>query len=110
MSRPMLPGQNSKYWGFDLNNYLLDLDRRVGLLEGDTNSGQVSIRPAGPGFINGTWNIEGGSTTNINLNAVNDSIKINGKCVFETFRDNVTTYYIDEVTDYILDLVKDIVK
>lgn len=60
MSRPVLPSQNSRYWGHDLNNYLLSLASDIDEVNRRLNNEKVETNTVvleNVGFITGTYNI-----------------------------------------------------
>lgn len=79
MSKIMLPNQNSKFWGYDLNNYLLSLNSKIESLESmvsSSNNNTNSISAQFNGFsFNGDnrWKYERGNNT------------ISGECVYSVY-------------------------
>lgn len=60
MSRPVLPSQNSRYWGHDLNNYLLSLASDIDEVNRRLNNEIVETNTVvleNVGFVTGTYNI-----------------------------------------------------
>lgn len=94
MSRPMLPGQNSKYWGYDLNNYLLSLDEKINGLESFHQNQQTIVQNVGPGFQTGTWDLittktENGVTTNLSIG----EYTLGGVCSYEVYAGGTARRY-----------------
>ena len=93
MSKPMLPGQNSKYWGLDLNNYLLSLDRKISSLESFHSLQSTVVQNIGPGFLTGSWDL---TTTTANGDEIEflsvKDYRLNGTITYETYRDGNINY------------------
>ena len=82
MSKPVLPNQNDRYWGYNLNNYLLSLDKRVQTLEtaeGDVGSIAIAM---GPGFVSRSYKSSTGSYDISDKAAEFPSILISGDIYF----------------------------
>ena len=92
MSRPMLPGQNSKYWGLDLNNYLLSLDRKISSLESFHSLQSTIIQNSGPGFLTGSWDYTTGETF--------IGTTISGIVSYEAYRDGNVNYITKILTNW----------
>lgn len=101
MSRPMLPGQNSKYWGYDLNNYLLSLENKISGLESFHQNQQTIVQNVGPGFYTGEWVL----TTTKEVDGVITTASIidytlTGKCSYEAYVSGSIRSYVHEFTSH----------
>lgn len=97
MSRPMLPGQNSKYWGYDLNNYLLSLENKISGLESFHQNQQTIVQNVGPGFHTGEWELITTQEVDGVVTAVSiTSYTLTGKCSYETYVSGSIRSYVRE--------------
>lgn len=92
MSKPMLPGQNSKYWGYDLNNYLLSLDRKISSLESFHSLQSTIVQNSGPGFLTGSWSYTAGETF--------VDTTLSGTIAYETYRDGNVNYVTKTLSNW----------
>ena len=120
MSRPVLPSQNSRYWGHDLNNYLLSLasdidevNRRLNNELEATNTYSIE----NVGFITGTYKIRpqdadannngtlwsyttnGFFKSSSNLYAENKGLLLTGTIGFQVAVNNITQLVFKDLKD-----------
>lgn len=89
MSNIMLPNQNSSFWGYDLNNYLLSLNSKIESLESMIGSSTNSMSAQFNGFsFNGEdrWKYKNN--------------KIWGKCVYGAYTSGKLYNYTHTFSDY----------
>ena len=100
MSKPVLPNQNDRYWGYNLNNYLLSLDKRVQTLEtaeGDLGSIAIAM---GPGFVSRSYKSSTGSYDISDKAAGFPSILISGDIYFGAISNGGMVRTKKTLTDY----------
>ena len=122
MSRPVLPSQNSRYWGHDLNNYLLSLasdidevNRRLNNELEATNTYSIE----NVGFVTGTYKIRpqdadanannngtlwsyttnGFFKSSSNLYAENKGLLLTGTIGFQVAVNNITQLVFKDLKD-----------
>lgn len=120
MSRPVLPSQNSRYWGHDLNNYLLSLASDIDEVNRKLNNeleatNTYSIENVG--FITGTYKIRpqdadannngtlwsyttnGFFKSSSNLYAENKGLLLTGTIGFQVAVNNITQLVFKDLED-----------
>ena len=100
MSKPVLPNQNDRYWGYNLNNYLLSLDKRVQTLEtAEGDMGSIAIA-MGPGFVSRSYKQTTGDYDLSDKAADFPKIVISGDIYFGTVSNGGMVRTKKTITDY----------